>query len=61
MPGNSREKVTTAGRRFPTRIRIGVPPGGFGQRYTEMAAWLDANCGADVWAMTPVRDTGCRE
>jgi hypothetical protein len=22
-------------RRFPVRIRIGVPPDGFGQRYTE--------------------------
>jgi len=29
-----------------------VPPGGFGQRYMEMTAWLDANCGADGWAMT---------
>ena len=37
----------------PARIRIGVPPGGFGQRYTEMTAWLDANHGADGWAMTP--------
>src|SRR5436190_20824869 len=36
----------------PARIRIGVPPGGFGQRYTEMTAWLDANHGADGWAMT---------
>jgi hypothetical protein len=45
--------ITMAERRFPARIRIGVPPGGFGQRYTEMTAWLDANCGADGWAMTP--------
>jgi hypothetical protein len=28
--------ITMAERRFPARIRIGVPPGGFGQRYTEM-------------------------
>jgi hypothetical protein len=47
MPGNPREMITMAERRFPARIRIGVPPGGFGQRYAEMTAWLDANCGAD--------------
>ena len=45
--------ITTAERRFPVRIRLGVPPGGFGQRYTEMTAWLDGNCGADGWAITP--------
>ena len=47
MPGNPREIVTMAERRFPVRIRIGVPPGGFGQRYTEITEWLDGNCGAD--------------
>lgn len=53
MPGNPREMVTMAERRFPVRIRIGVPPGGFGQRHAQMTAWLDENCGADGWAMTP--------
>jgi hypothetical protein len=53
MPGNPREIITTAERRFPVRIRIGVPPGGFGRRHAEMSAWLDENCGADGWAMTP--------
>jgi hypothetical protein len=53
MPGNPREMITMAERRFPARIWIGVPPGGFEQRYTEMTAWLDANCGADGWAITP--------
>jgi hypothetical protein len=53
MPGNPREIITTAERRFPMRIRIGVPPDGFGRRHTEMTAWLDENCGADGWAMTP--------
>ena len=45
MPGHPREMITMAERRFPVRIRIGVPPGGFGQRYagsrhgsTEIAA-----------------------
>jgi hypothetical protein len=45
--------VTMAERRFPVRIRVGVPPGGFGQRHPQMTAWLDENCGADGWAMTP--------
>src|SRR5271167_4142239 len=53
MPGNPREIITTAERRFPVRIRLGVPPDGFGQRYADMTAWLDENCGADGWAMTP--------
>ena len=53
MPGNPRDMITMAERRFPSRIRIAVPPGGFGQRYTEMTAWLDANCGTDGWAMMP--------
>jgi hypothetical protein len=53
VPGNPREMVTMAEQRFPVRIRIGVPPGGFGQRHTEMTAWLDGNCGANSWAMTP--------
>jgi hypothetical protein len=26
---------------------------GLGQRYTEITAWLDGNCGADGWAITP--------
>ena len=50
---NPRDMIISAERRFPVRIRIGVPPGGFGQRYTEMTSWLDENCGADGWAITP--------
>jgi len=53
MSGNPREIVMMAERRFPVRIRIGVPPGGFGQRYAEITEWLDGNCGADGWAITP--------
>ena len=53
MPGNPRDMIISAERRFPVRIRIGCPPGGFGQRYTEMTSWLDENCGADGWAITP--------
>jgi hypothetical protein len=53
LPGNPREMITMAERRFPVRIRIAVPPGGLGQQYARMTAWLDENCGADGWAMTP--------
>jgi len=53
MPGNPHEIITMAERRFPVRIRIAVPPTGFGQRHERMTAWLDENCGADGWAMTP--------
>jgi hypothetical protein len=53
MPGNTREMITMAEQRFPVRIRIGVPPGGLGQRHSQMTAWLDENCGADSWAVTP--------
>jgi len=45
--------ITIAERRFPVRIRLGVPPEGFGQRHTNITAWLDENCGADGWAITP--------
>jgi hypothetical protein len=57
MPGNPREMITVAERRFPVRIKIGAPPGGRGQRYRQISAWLDENCGADGWAITP---TGMR-
>jgi hypothetical protein len=60
MPGNPREMITVAERRFPVRIRIGVPPNGFGQRYAQMTAWLDENCGADGWAITPSGMRGVR-
>ena len=53
MPGNPREMITAAERRFPARIRIGVPPGGLGRRHADITAWFDANCGSDGWAMTP--------
>src|SRR5262249_683607 len=53
MPGNPRALITTAERRFPVRIRIAVSPNGLGQRYPQITAWLDENCGADGWAMTP--------
>jgi hypothetical protein len=53
MPGNPHETITTAERSYPVRVRIGVPPGGLCQRYSQMTGWLDGNCGSDGWAMTP--------
>jgi hypothetical protein len=58
MPSNARVMVTTAERLFPIRIRIGVPPGGLGQRYSQITDWLDANCGADGWALTAAGTRG---
>jgi hypothetical protein len=53
MPGHPRELIVLAERRFPVRIRVSVPPDGFGHCHSEMTEWLDQNCGADGWAMTP--------
>jgi hypothetical protein len=45
--------VNETERRFPCRIKLGIPKGGFGSQLTDIHAWLDENCGADSWAMTP--------
>src|SRR5436305_1458236 len=45
-------------RRFPVRIRIGVPATGLGKQLTQMQDWLDCNAGADGWAMTPSGERG---
>ena len=58
MPGNSRNLITTVERRFQIRIRIAVPPAGLGKRHSQITAWLDENCGADGWAMTPAGTHG---
>jgi hypothetical protein len=52
MPGNPREMITVAERRFPVRVRIALPPASLGQHHPQITAWLDENCGADGWAMT---------
>jgi len=41
-----------AERRFPYRIKLGNPIGGFRERLTEIHVWLNQNCGAAGWAMT---------
>jgi hypothetical protein len=60
MPGNPREMITSAERRFPVRIRIAVPLAGLGQRYTQITGWLNENCGADGWIITPSGTRGVR-
>jgi hypothetical protein len=45
--------INVAEGRFPVRIRIAVPPNGLGQQHTQITAWLDENCGADGWEITP--------
>jgi hypothetical protein len=53
MAASSRLMIGAAERRFPVRIRVGVPPRGFGGRLDELKAWLDDNCGAEGRAITP--------
>jgi hypothetical protein len=53
MAASSKPMIMEAERRFPVRIRIGVPSQGLGSRLDQMRAWLDGNCGADGWALTP--------
>jgi hypothetical protein len=58
MAVSSKLMIVEAERRFPCRIKLGVPIGGFGEHLTEMHAWLDQNCGADNWVITPARLCG---
>jgi hypothetical protein len=53
MAASSRLMIGEAEHRFPVRIKVALPAGGLGTRLTDINAWLDANCGADAWAMTP--------
>jgi len=53
-----KQTVRDAERRFPVRIRIAVPPDGFGSRLDQIFAWLDANCGFDGWTSTPSSTRG---
>ena len=53
MPHPSQKIRREAERRFPVRIRIAVPPDGFGRQFPVMRAWLDESCGPDGWASAP--------
>jgi hypothetical protein len=50
MAASSRLMITEGERRFPVRVRVAVPPAGFGERLNRMHVWLDDNCGADELA-----------
>jgi hypothetical protein len=54
----AQQAIPDAERRFPVRLKIAVPPEGFGGRLDQMKAWLDANCGADGWTSTPSSTRG---
>lgn len=45
-------------RRYPVRVRIAVPPEGFGRQIEIMHAWLDETCGIEGWATAPAGATG---
>jgi hypothetical protein len=53
MAASSAFMIAEAERRFPVRIRIGVPPDGLGSRLDRIKEGLDQNCGASRWAVTP--------
>jgi hypothetical protein len=53
MPGNPAQIRRNAERHFPVRVRIAVPPDGFGRQLGVMHAWLDEVCGATGWASAP--------
>src|SRR5437016_5941998 len=53
MAASSKLMIGEAERRFPVRLRIAVPPLGLGSRLDDLKAWLDDNCGAGGWAITP--------
>ena len=53
MAASSGFMIAEAERRFPIRVRIGVPPAGLGPRLDRIKTWLDENAGANGWAMTP--------
>ena len=54
----AQQAARDAERRFPVRIRIGIPPEGLGSRLDQMNAWLDSNCGADGWTSIPSSTQG---
>src|SRR5580658_2779120 len=58
MPGNPRKTQREAERQFPVRVRVAVPPGGFGRQLSDMHAWLDQVCGATGWTSAPAGIAG---
>jgi len=60
MPAAATRIQRDAERQFPLRVRIAVPPGGFGRQLALMQAWLDETCGAAGWASAPAGVGGVR-
>jgi hypothetical protein len=54
----AQQAVRDGERRFPARVRIAVPPEGFGGRLDQIIGWLDANCGTDGWTSMPSSTRG---
>ena len=52
MAASSKLMIAEAECRFPVRIKIAIPKTGVVALH-EIHSWLDANCGADGWAITP--------
>src|SRR5215472_4159293 len=53
MTASSKRMTGEAEKRYPARIKVAVPLGGFGQQLNHMHLWLDENAGADGWAIAP--------
>ncbi|HEX3881371.1 MAG TPA: hypothetical protein VHW66_01810 [Stellaceae bacterium] len=51
MPSRPLHRETE--RQFPVRVRLAVPPDGFGRQLATMYAWLDDTCGPTGWASAP--------
>ena len=47
-----------AERQYPVRVRVAVPPEGFGRQLAVIHAWLDETCGAEGWATAPAGTVG---
>lgn len=58
MPGRPGRTLREAERGFPVRVRIAVPPQGFGRQLAIMHAWLDETCGVAGWTSAPAGLTG---
>lgn len=60
MPVPAERIRREAERQFPVRVRLAVPPDGFGRQLTVMHAWLDEICGIDGWTSAPAGLVGVR-
>lgn len=56
MPARPLQRDTEC--QFPVRVRLAVPPDGFGRQLATMHAWLDETCGPRGWASAPAGIAG---